>query len=499
MKTDKIVRILLVEDSPDQAGLVCDYLNLKANFQITWVDHIKDIWKNLDEQSFDAVLLDYWLPDGTGLEALGEIRAKGIRIPVVMVTGQGDEKIAATAIQQGASEYLVKTPEYYVSIPVVIERVIREFKLNLSIERAIQRVRYQSIILKNVKDAVIVWDKDGKITFLNPAAEILFGLSEGTCLGGDVETLYFSLFDQKHDFGQLNYSQDLEMERQFLNKKDQSVWISSRITKIEDGEQFLGWMDVCRDINERKRLQKDIQIAQSQLVQNTRMAVIGELASGVAHRIYNPLTAIIANSQVLLKNLDTHDLFEEILKDIEKAGWEAQEIVGYLLDFSQADKESFEHIEINETIGKAIALIGAAIQSEGSDISISLSPENPIIFGNYRQIVDLWVNLLFVSRDGKIEGQTHEIDIRTEILEDFIVIEVLDNGKQISQESLINVFEPDFIGHDIGRGNGMELSICREIVRQHNGQISITSNDKITNIRTVFNNLSEILDQSALN
>jgi signal transduction histidine kinase len=105
-----------------------------------------------------------------------------------------------------------------------------------------------------------------------------------------------------------------------------------------------------------------------------------------------------------------------------------------------------------------------------------MSETLPLIRGNPRQIEDLWVNLLLLSRDATVDGAAHTIRVRTWAeAQDCIAVEIYDDGKPIPPDELDTIFEPNFVESKIGRGSGMELSICREIVRQHQGKISAES------------------------
>jgi signal transduction histidine kinase len=99
-----------------------------------------------------------------------------------------------------------------------------------------------------------------------------------------------------------------------------------------------------------------------------------------------------------------------------------------------------------------------------------------LVKGNCRQLEDLWLNLLHLARDATTDDQTHRITIQSSLDEQgWIVVSISDDGAAIPQEDLETIFEPNFMGSAIGRGTGMELSICREIVRQHSGHIEVES------------------------
>jgi len=136
-----------------------------------------------------------------------------------------------------------------------------------------------------------------------------------------------------------------------------------------------------------------------------------------------------------------------------------------------------ETLAINETIQHALTLVGGQIENAGVTLQLELAPNLPGIQGNARQVEDLWVNLLLMARDATADSQPHRITVRSSPSHAPVGVQVAvnDDGTLIPAELLASIFEPDFTGPTAGRGTGLELSICREIVRQHRGQIQAAS------------------------
>lgn len=348
-------RILIVDDDFEQVEMICLFLSLSGFVEVDSVGNLESLWGLLAESRYDIILLDYMLPDGTGLQALEELSKRGHQVPVIMITGQGDERIAAQAIQRGALDYLIKGEDYLETLPALIRKAVH-------------------------------------------------------------------------------------------------------------------------DITERKQMERQNQTTQIQLAQAARSATIGEMASGIAHAIFNPLTTIIADSQLLLHQLPQDAAGRDSAEAIEQAGWRLQSVVQRLLEFSRPANSTLELIAVNQTIENAISLVGAHIEAVGVEIETCLEENLPQIQGNERQLEDLWVNLLLLARDAAHTERTKKIRIRSNYARNgSLLVEVCDNGRPIPADQIASLFEPDFIGSADGRGTGLELSICREIVRQHHGQIAATS------------------------
>jgi len=348
-------RILIVDDDFEQVEMITLFLNFNGFQKVDSAKDLESLWKLLSSEQYDIILLDYMLPDGTGLQVLDGLSQRGHQVPVIMITGLGNERIAVQAMQQGAQDYLIKGEDYLETLPALIHKVVQ-------------------------------------------------------------------------------------------------------------------------DLMERKQMESQIQANHVQLTQAARLATIGEMASGIAHQIYNPLTTIIADAQLLLHELPQDHTGRESAKAIEQAGWRLQNAVQRLLEFSRPAASTLELLDVNQTIENAISLVGAHIEAAGIEIETCLEDKLPQIQGNVRQLEDLWVNLLLLARDAARAEHGNNIRVRTQLTSNgTLLVEVCDNGRPIPADQIASIFEPDFISPADGRGTGLELSICREIVRQHNGQITTTS------------------------
>jgi PAS domain S-box-containing protein len=269
-----------------------------------------------------------------------------------------------------------------------------------------------------------------------------------------------------------------EREFRILAKSGEVRWVHHCAQPVWDQaeERVVRIYGAVMDITERKQMEAQIQAVQMRLAQSARLAAIGELASGVAHHINNPLTTIIAESQILLGYFPQDHAVRESAEAIEQAGWRVQKAVQKLLDFSRPASNTIETLSINSTIQSALELVSGQIQSAGIQLEVELPEGLPSLRGNYGQLSDLWVNFLMLARDATSDGLPHTIQIRSkDLLNGSLVVEVSDDGAVIPAEEMAVLFEPNFVKSLGGRGTGIELNICQEIVRQHSGQISAES------------------------
>ncbi len=132
-------RILVVDDDTAQAEMMREFLRLSGFKQIDRASDIHGFWQILSQHDYDIILLDYRLPDGTGLDVLDQMARRKRQIPVIMVTGQGNERIAAQAILRGASDYLLKSGDYLVTLPALIQKSIQAHNLKLSMQKSLEQ------------------------------------------------------------------------------------------------------------------------------------------------------------------------------------------------------------------------------------------------------------------------------------------------------------------------------------------------------------------------
>ncbi|GEM_PF-1239504 len=258
-------KILVLDDDYNQRELLQSYLEITGNFSVDTACDAEEFWTSLLKQTYDLIFLDYKLPGTNGLEILSGLKARDYDIPVIMMTGEGDERIAAQAIQRGAVDYLVKGDDVFQGLPGVINKAIQIHNLQRSVQESMEQVRFHATLLDNVRDAVVVWDLNGKITYWNPAAHILYGWSAEERVGQNVEDTYLNIFHPPIVVPKLEDSSGFVIEREFKSRDHRRVWVSSRLTPLrseKNTRQLIGYMDVSRDITQRRVEQQALKESQ---------------------------------------------------------------------------------------------------------------------------------------------------------------------------------------------------------------------------------------------
>jgi signal transduction histidine kinase/CheY-like chemotaxis protein len=218
-----------------------------------------------------------------------------------------------------------------------------------------------------------------------------------------------------------------------------------------------------------------------QMVQTEKMAALGQLVSGIAHELNNPLTAIMGYAQLLLGHgLKPHQLVEA--KRVFQEAERACHIVKNLLYFARANQTEQTAVSLNEVIGRALALRSYELKIENIHVQCDLAPSLPQTMADPLQLQQVVLNLIINAEQALLEYRGHgNVRIRTShVLRGpqqsvHILLEVADDGPGILPEHASRIFEPFFTTKPPGAGTGLGLSITYGIVHQHGGEVTFES------------------------
>jgi signal transduction histidine kinase len=200
------------------------------------------------------------------------------------------------------------------------------------------------------------------------------------------------------------------------------------------------------------------------------MTSLGILAAGIAHEINTPLTNISLNVELLKDLVDGDERVDRKITAIERNIERASRIARELLHFSREKETALEPTSLKQVLASALHLLEH--QPLSSIIRLNLQ-ETPDIMGIPWKLEEVFVNLLMNSLDACTDKD--RIDISTSVRQNRIVVVIADTGHGIRPEHLARVFDPFFTTKEVGRGTGLGLSVCYNIIRQHGGEIELTS------------------------
>lgn len=217
------------------------------------------------------------------------------------------------------------------------------------------------------------------------------------------------------------------------------------------------------------------------MIQNEKMAAIGQLAGNIAHELNNPLTGIRSLAQVLLAELPADGKLREDIGEVEKAAGRSQKIIENLLDFSRGDThENQVLISLNEIVRRTLPMLKTAMREHRSELNLTEAD------GHVRVEPHLMQQVVFnlVNNACQAMKEAGTISIETDIVDETVdqgpvrkwfILQVKDTGIGIAPEIREQIFEPFFTTKERGQGTGLGLSMSQSIVRRFGGEIAVTS------------------------
>jgi len=318
-------------------------------------------------------------------------------------------------------------------------------------------------------DIIVVLDTEGRYTFVSPRVQEFLGYTPNEYLGvslddrphpDDREALlafFRSLTNGEISFGAVEY--------RTAHKNGGWRIVRANASPLTDGEgKIIGIVASARDVTESKRLEQ-------QLMQSEKLAAIGQMVSGVAHELNNPLTAILGVSD-LLRERTTDDASRRQLQLIHKQARKAAELVQGLLMFSRPSQHKSSQVYVTELISRAIELQKNESEARHITVEVNATSDLPPIEADPQHMTQVFVNLLANAQEAITSARDHghiSIDINSSDGQQEILVD--DDGPGIASDVRSKIFDPFFTTHRTSGGSGLGLTICLVIVKEHGGTI----------------------------
>ena len=219
----------------------------------------------------------------------------------------------------------------------------------------------------------------------------------------------------------------------------------------------------------------DSAILRSKLMHAEKMAAVGQLVSGVAHEVNNPLTAILGFTDLLMENPELPESARRDLRVILQEAQRTKQIVQNLLSFARQMPPQRQLVQLNSILQRTVHLRSYDFISHGIQVVERLDESLPAVVGDSHQLQQVFLNILNNAYDAVREtARPARIEIRSASANTFVEISFRDNGMGIVDPE--RIFDPFFTTKDVGKGTGLGLSICYGIVREHGGEIVCHNN-----------------------
>ena len=293
------------------------------------------------------------------------------------------------------------------------------------------------------------------------------------------ETRKFRIKLKNNKFGIGAHLRDITEQKQAEKELKRYKEHLEELVKMRTSELLETNLQLNREIIERKNMEQEA-------FRTSHLASIGELAAGVAHEINNPINGIINYAQILTNNSKEGNQDYDISKRILKESNRIEGIVKGLLTFARGNKEEKTSVSIHNIINDAIALIGYQLQKDGINLVVKVSENLPEILANQNQLEQVVLNIISNSRYALNQKNTAPyngkcIEITGEMTGDrenqSILLTFYDNGTGIPLSIKDKIMNPFFSTKPTGVGTGLGLSISYGIIKDHDGRLTINSEE----------------------
>jgi PAS domain S-box-containing protein len=429
--------------------------------------------------------------EGAHLDArsvLEIVRGSGADVPVIVISGALGDETAVEIMRRGASDYLVK--DKLARLGPAVRRELGEVQARAA-RREADLARKQAdasfrLIVESSPDLVVV-HRSGDILYVNPKTLERLGYADLRALAA--MPLSAIVVDRDTRAPRTPRPVALETDRpapveQRWKCHDGAILAVEVVRGPVVFEGALATVLIARDLTERNQLA-------ATMIEMDRMATIGTLAAGVGHEINNPLAYVLANLEFVTGEIDallgelppaSRDRLAARIADLNQAladtnhGAErVRAIVQDLRSFSRATDDVVAPVDVRQILDASVRM--AAVQIRHRATIVKDYAEVPAVLANESRLGQVFLNLIVNASQALPEGPpaSNRIELRVRLEGDLVTVTVADTGAGIPEDILPRVFEPFFTTKSAGQGTGLGLGICRRIVAQLHGEISVAS------------------------
>lgn len=534
MCLDEVIRedtgtvILVVEDDEGLNNLISRTLR-RAGFETESAFDGASAIEIICSNRQMILVLDYQLSDMTGKQVIEKLLEMGHLVPFVMVTGQGDEKTAVDMMKLGAQDYLIKDAGFMDQLPRVVGRTLEQVRMETKLQHAETELQHNREQFRQMSELspFPIWflDANGQTRYMNPQFTRVFGytpedlpnISEWFKLAfpkpfdrekaklsweTDRETLS-DLDSVKHEFDvRCKDSSPKIVTMRLLKMKDQTLYLVFHdITETKKADQLIreqyDEIEVhayelessnaeLKDAQEKltktnRELQSaldELKSSQDQLLQSAKLAAIGELVSGVAHELNNPLSAVAMHTELLDSKINDDENLTKHLETISAQTDRAISIVKNLLSFSRKQEPCRDVVSINEAVESSLLLRSYDLNLDNIEVVLELDRNQPKTLADFRQLQQIFLNLISNAEQSMNEAHGGgKLIIESYTIGEMVRVSFADDGLGIPEDKKERIFEPFFTTKDVGKGTGLGLSICYGIIEEHGGYIYAQNTD----------------------
>lgn len=407
-------------------------------------------------------------------EKIGELMEQPDKLPwfTTYTIGKKTVEIVATSIRAGERNIGSVMVMRDITTTKRLEKELKEYSEHL--ERMIgdrtketkETKDYLQSLLENANDIIYTLDREGIFTYINQKIEE-WGYRKDELIGHPI----FSILTTQHKGRRFHKAikegikQIYEIE--LFNKKGEirNVVISSSPLRGEN-EKIIGLLGIARDITEHKKMQHQMNRAE-------KLAAIGQLATGIAHEINNPLSGMQNCVRTLYSEGDNEKVRKRYLPLLEKGLKRIESVIKNLLDFAKEPKFDFSLNSLDEIILETLKLVEYKLKDLNIELKLNLNNNNHRYILDYNYLQQVFLNIIINAIQAMPEGGI--LSINSEDEKDSLIVTISDTGIGILQDNISRIFDPFFTTKDVGIGTGLGLSVSYGIIEKLEGKIEVQS------------------------
>jgi len=477
-------KVLIIDDDEDDFILARDILSRIAGAipEVEWASSYSAALSIIERGEHDVFLVDYRLGGQNGLELIRTARQRGVRQPMILLTGQGDLDADMRAVRDGASDYLLKDEIN----PLLLERSIR---YSMDRQRAQNDLKESEekyrALSENSPDIIMRFDCQYRHLYVNSAVRAISKVASHEFIGKTHAELGFpeqmQEFWRKHLGSAFGSGKPQRVEFEYRTEEGLHVFDMRLMPEQSTGCEVTSVMCTMRDITEIKRLQQFTARAQ-------RLETAGRIAGQVAHDFNNLLAPLVAYPDLMRGELPPGLEAVRFLDKMKDAACRMSEINQQLLTLGRRGHYNMEPLSLNEIVRQAVGQTGTTAVAPAMQLNLQEGLMN--IKAGPSQILRAITNLINNACDAMPNGGQLTITTENVYVDDetvgrlgripigeYVRLTVSDTGVGIDPDALPRIFDPFFTTKttDRARGSGLGLSVVHAVVEDHHGAVECKS------------------------
>lgn len=418
------------------------------------------------------VLMDVMLPDANGLDLSKQMKRENPDTEVIIISGHGNMDLAVKAIRHDAT--FINKPLNSDALEQALDRASKEIFIRRRLkEYNVNKAMREMVINELVNEDVLVIDADYRIMDINTSLLSKLGVKReavigrfcyeithhqsSPCSGDDHPCPLIKCFDTK---------KPSKATHVHLDKQKQEINCSISCYPIFENGQITGAIELSRDITKELNDQKN-------LLQQSKLESIGQLAAGVAHEINNPLTTILTTAMLIQEDIDPENPMHTELGIIASETLRCRKIVTALLDFARQSKPIKKEHNLKEVIEEVVLLTRKQAAFKDVLVESDCVTDMDKVQIDRGQLQQVLINLILNGIHSTDSGGKVTVFAGIGPNPKYAEIKVRDTGKGIPKEELDKIFDPFYTTKE--NGTGLGLTISTSIIAQHGGVINVSS------------------------